>query len=70
MKSPVGTFPEALQRHLSAAGDDKVVTTQEYVETGGELCTSAAAEALRRLMPSLRAKILEPVMHFEDHKPL
>jgi len=56
MKSKPASLPEALDRHLSAASREDLVSTARYIDLGGALVAAEAMDALQRLLPAVRAK--------------
>lgn len=57
MKSKPASLPGALDRHLSAASRDDLVSTARYVDLGGALVAEEAMDALQRLLPAVYAKL-------------
>lgn len=66
MKSKPASLPESLDRHLSAASRDDLVSTARYIDRGGALVADEALDALQRLLPAVYAKL----NRVEDSAPL
>lgn len=56
-KSKPTSIPDELNRHLSAASRDGVVSTLRFIERGAELVTPEAIEAMLRLLPQFYRKV-------------